>query len=239
MPLTNAFAPSGNLSKVHIEAYSDESYDQMAGTFDVLYNPATYDLEYKNEFDTDRPENATDSLPLFKSAKGKELQLELLWDATGASFTGNESEFTLIRGEGHIENSIQRFLQLTFELQSSTHRPNFLKISWGTLLFQGVLVSAKVSYSLFASDGKPLRAKVACSFMSHKALEEQAAEAQRNSPDLTHYRVSNGTDSLGYETFLIYGNPRFLYEVARVNKINNIRRRETARRIAFPPISKT
>lgn len=238
MGIENVFMPSGNLTKVHIEAYSDETYSQMVGTFDVLYNPNTYDVEYKNEFDTERPENATDSLPQFKSAKGKDLTIELLWDATGASHTGNEAEFALIRAEGHVEDSIQRFLRLTFELQSSSHRPNFLKVSWGTLLFQGVLTTAKVTYSLFAPDGKPLRAKVNCTFISHKALEEQAAEAQRNSPDLTHYVTVNGSDTLPYITFKIYNGIEHYIKIAEVNQLNNFRKLKQGTQLAFPPIEK-
>lgn len=239
MGLENVFIPSGNLTKVHIEAYSDDAYNSLVGAFDVLYNPNTYDVEYKNEFDTSRPENANDSLPQFKSAKGKDLVIELLWDATGASFTGIAEEFTRIRAEGHVEASIQRFLALTFELQADTHRPNFLKVNWGTLMFQGVLTSAKVTYSLFANDGKPLRAKMNCTFMSHRALEEQAAETQRNSPDLTHYLAVDGSLSLPSLSFKVYRDPKYYLEVAKHNRLNNFRSLKQGTRLAFPPIEKT
>lgn len=239
MAISQLFGALGNLEKLVIEVYKERDFSgSPTTTFNVLYNPNSYFLEYKNELDNETPMNATDSVREFKTSGGKELKLDLLWDATCTSYSGNSSFQADIEKDKTVQKVIDKFIDTCFNVKDDTHQPYFLKIHWGEFTFQGVLTSVKVTYSLFDNSGKPLRAHTDCTFSSYTSLVEQSNEQQNNSPDLTHHRVVEGDTPLPLMTFNIYKNDRYYLEVARANRINNFRSLKQGQSISFPPIKK-
>jgi len=239
MALSQLFGELGNLEKLIIDVYTTDNFSgSPVESFKVLYNPNTYFIEYKNELDNSAPANAADSVGQFKSSRGKELKLDLLWDATSASYSGNSAFQSDIQRDKTVHKVIEKFLDTCFKIKDDTHQPNYLKIHWGELTFQGMLTAVKVTYTLFDNTGKPLRAKTDCTFTSYTSLVEQSNELQRNSPDLTHYRNVEGNSPLPLMTYNIYKTDRYYLEVARANKLNNFRKLQQGQRISFPPIEK-
>ncbi|HMI05888.1 MAG TPA: hypothetical protein VK541_25600 [Pedobacter sp.] len=239
MSISQLLGELGNLEKLVIEVYTGRDYSgSPAETFNVLYNPNTYFIEYKNELDSETPVNATDSVRQFKTSGGKELKLDLLWDATSASYSGNSTFQADIQKDKTVHKVIEKFIDTCFKVKDDTHQPYFLKIHWGEFTFQGILTAVKVTYTLFDNTGKPLRAKTDCTFSSYTSLVEQSNEQQNNSPDLTHQRTVEGTTPLPLMTFNIYKNDRYYLEVARANRLNNFRKLKQGQQILFPPIEK-
>ena len=241
MALASIFGSLGELEKFTYEIYSDEGYQkQVGGAKTVLFNPSTFFEEYKNEFDKQASVNASDKNLKFKFSGGKDLKIQLLLDATGASTSGKSSMLEVIKAnpEKPLFELIKAFKADCYDIKGSEHKPNYLKLYWGTFKFQGVLTALKVTYTLFQSNGEPIRAKLDCTFASTTSLREQVSETAPESPDLTHYRTMESNTHLPLETDKIYKNDRMYLEVARVNKLNNFRRLKQGSNIHFPPIEK-
>lgn len=239
MALSQLHDRLGNLEKLVIDVYSDNNFSgSPVETFKVLYNPNSYFIDYKNELDNDAPVNAADGVGEFKSSRGKELSLDLLWDATSASYSGNSTFQADVQRDKTVHKVIDHFIESCFKIKEDTHQPNFLKIHWGELTFQGMLTAVKVTYTLFDNSGKPLRAKTDCTFTSYTSLSEQSNEQRRSSPDLTHYRKVEGDNSLPLMTYNIYKTDKYYLEVAKANQLNNFRKLKQGQNISFPPLAK-
>jgi hypothetical protein len=262
MALKDIFSPLGGLEKLKITAFTDDNYETSTETYVVMYNPTNYSQEVTNKW---IPEEglADGAQNQFKSNQSESVSFQFLFDATLTSPPGNDvpgdinlsylgdnqpnrdlisgtktNATDLIREDKHVDRAIQKFLEITQKIQSTTHSPNYLQINWGAFQFRGVLEKATINYKLFNSSGLPIRATVAASFKQSISRTEQAAEAGRTSPDLTHIRVVKSGDTLPIMCKRIYGSPEFYLEVAKVNQLKNFRRLKVGQELIFPPLAK-
>src|SRR3546814_19360438 len=88
-----------------------------------------------------------------------------------------------------VAEHIEDFKKKIIDFKGDIHRPYYLKIHWGTLLFKGVLTQIDIEYKVFTTDGTPIRAVAKCSFT--ESIEDHLREAIENkqSPDITHERT--------------------------------------------------
>jgi hypothetical protein len=95
---------------------------------------------------------------------------------------------------------LEIFKHQLLQYQGEIHRPYYLKIHWGTLLFKGVLTSLDIEYKLFSPDGTPLRAIAKCAFKGSIEESLRLAIENRMSPDITHKRIIKQGDTLALMT---------------------------------------
>ncbi|CAA0120194.1 Uncharacterised protein [BD1-7 clade bacterium] len=219
---------SGELVKMAIEAYKSIEYtaSDKIGEFEVLYNPASYSEKFEIEYDRKQAQGTSASEFKFSKIKPQDYSFDFIFDGTGVSGAGLD-----------VSTMVAEFLQLTYAFDGDMHRPPFCKLIWGHLVVRCVLLSATVNYTLFKPDGYPLRAKVQANFGTIEHEKRRTAIEAKNSPDLTHYRTVTGNDSLPLMTYRIYGDMSWYPEVARYNRITNIRRLNQGDIIAFPPLN--
>jgi nucleoid-associated protein YgaU len=215
----------GELKKLKIEAFSSIAYSEKVDEFTVMFNPATYVQKYEVEYEAGQGQGTTGSTQKFGKIKPQEYSFEFTFDGTGVSSDKKD-----------VADEIERFLAVTGKINSDTHRPLFLQISWGSLISRCVLKSAEITYSLFKPDGYPLRAKVRASFAENIDDTLRTAEEGKSSPDLTHYRVVKDGDTLPLMTYRIYRNSSYYLEVARLNNLTNFRKLEPGMTLRFPPL---
>jgi hypothetical protein len=263
MALKDIFSPLGGLEKMKITAFTDDTYETSKETYVVMYNPTTFSQEFKSKWIPE--EGLSDGKQYqFRTLESDSVTFEFLFDATAASppgkdvpgdinlnylgtnkpnldrISGNKvSAIDLINEDKHVDRAIRKFLDITQNIQSDTHKPNYLQINWGAFQFRGVLGAATVNYKLFNSAGLPIRATISANFDQSLSRQEQAAEAGRTSPDLTHIRVVNAGDTLPIMCKRIYGSTEFYLEVARVNNLKNFRKLEVGKEVFFPPLAKS
>lgn len=222
------------LKKLKIVAYSDSGFKNRITDipeFSTLMNPEHYTFNYKI-LQSEGQAQGTSSSPLgFINVAPEELELDFIFDRTGV-ITGAESI------EKGVIDDIENFKKVILEYNGQEHKPNYLIISWGSLLFKGSLTEMSVEFKLFKSDGTPIRAVAKAKF---KALVEEnlrAAKENNQSPDLTHYRIVKEGDTLPLMTFKIYGNSKYYLEVAKANNLTDFRKLKAGQRIFFPPLEK-
>lgn len=226
---------SGELTKLKIKAYSNETFSQEVanGEFNTLLNPESYRVNYKIEQNRTQAQGTSSASPRFNKTKPEDLQLEFFFDRTGV-VKGMEDE----SGEGIIEE-IEKFKKVVLDYNGNEHKPNYLIITWGSLLFKGSLTSLQITFKLFKPDGTPIRATANANFNGFIEDALRIARENNNSPDLTHIRIVNEGDTLPLMAYKIYGDPKYYLEVARVNKLVNFRKLSAGQKIFFPPVDKT
>jgi hypothetical protein len=236
---------SGELIKLRIKAYKDEQFSEEVadGEFRTLVNPNKYSFKYKIEQNDDQASGTSTSAPRFNKILPEDLSLEFIFDRTGvitdygAAGTSDDKTFK-DEGSGIIDD-IEKFKKVVFDYNGDEHKPNYLIISWGTLLFKGTLTEMDITYKLFKSDGTPLRATASAKFKGFVEDNLRVAKENNSSPDLTHIRMVKDGDTLPLMTFRIYGDSKYYLEVAKANNITNFRKLTVGRKIFFPPIVKT
>ncbi len=228
------------LAKMTISAFPNENYDdrEVLETFVMMYNPNTYSQQYKNNYVKPKVKGSTSTL-VFTHTEPETVTFEYLFDATGASLSGSSNIADQVLDDGSTDKVIRKFLEVTYRRSGNTHQPNFLKLRWGDFEFRGVLEGATVTHKMFSLDGNPIRSTVNCTFRKHTSLIEQAVEERRNSPDMTHYHLVKGGDTLHAIAYKAYGDPSFYLELARVNNLINFRKLTPGQRLVLPPVKKT
>jgi nucleoid-associated protein YgaU len=127
---------------------------------------------------------------------------------------------------------------VVLDYNGDEHKPNYVMISWGSLLFKGSLVEMSVEFKLFRSDGTPLRAIAKAKFKGFVEDDLRVAKENKNSPDLTHYRVVRAGETLPLMAYRIYGDSSYYLAVAKANGLSNFRNLQPGQEIYFPPIHK-
>jgi nucleoid-associated protein YgaU len=228
-----ATAPNqGGIVKLSIEAYQDPGFSTRvsdpANPFLVDINPAGYGQTMAVDYSQEDAAGGTGQSNSFNRDCGVSLTLDFVFDGTGAVAGASGRSVT---------DQIGALRRLGLQINSSTHEPNYLKLSWGTLLFKGRLQQLKIDYTLFAPDGSPLRAKVAATFIGfHENLDGRAAQ-NLNSPDMTHFVRVEGGDTLPLLAYRIYGDSAYAVDVARVNDLDGFRALAPGTALTFPPLS--
>ena len=218
----------GTLEKFLIKAYDKADYSgDPISQFESFINPNEITLAYELEWDAAQASGTTGSRMNFKKMKPGDLSLTFFLDGTGVN--GNVID---------VQEKVEEFQTVT-GYNGTIHRPNYLKVTWGTLQVKRcVLKSASIAYKLFKPDGVPLRAVITATFSDNSDDQTRVALAQDQSPDLTHVRMAKAGDSLPAMCFQIYGDPRYYLEVARANRIDNFRKLTPGTKVFFPPLTK-
>ena len=219
----------GQLEKLLVRAYSAPDYAEasLLDTFESYVNPNEITLAYEMEYDSAQGSGTTGSRMDFKKVKPGDLSLAFFLDGTGANGVKID-----------VQEQVEKFQTVT-GYNGDIHRPNYLKVAWGTLQVKRcVLKSASIAYKLFKADGTPLRATIAATFVDAVEDQTRVALAQDASPDLTHVRVLRAGESLAALCDQIYGRPELYPKVARANGLDGLRHLPAGTRVRFPPLAK-
>lgn len=221
-------ADSGTLEHMIIRAYStpDCSGDPI-GEFEAYVNPTELTMAFEIEYDEAQGAGTTQSRMNFKKMKPGDTSVAFFLDGTGAN--GRPLD---------VQQKVEEF-QTVCGYNGAIHRPNYLKIGWGTLTVKRcVLKSASVAYKLFKPDGVPLRAVITAVFVDSTDDQTRVAMSQDQSPDLTHVRLIRAGDRLPQLCQEIYGDPKLYVAVATANGLDDFRNLKPGSQIVFPPLEK-
>ncbi|NEQ54963.1 MAG: LysM peptidoglycan-binding domain-containing protein [Leptolyngbya sp. SIO3F4] len=231
-----------SLTKVQLTAYEDKALTKAFGEpFNLPINPEQLSQSFKVEYEKGQAQGSQQTDPKFKFTPPQELKLDFTLDGTGVVRV-NEQPGTFHQD---VTTQVQTLLNLTYVMNSSTHKPNYLRITWGNFpfnnrnVFDCLLSDLQINYTLFDADGKPLRAKVSATFCSYVEQDFRIREEGKESPDVTHRRKVTASDTLPLMTYDIYGDPSYYLAVAKVNGLVNFRKIAANTDLQFPPVEKT
>ncbi len=218
------------LTRLKIWAFTSEKFNETIGgkPFEVQANPQSFSINYSVEYGGNQAKGTSSFNPKWEKNPPRKLSFEILFDGTGA-----------IPGKPErVAVQINQLDSMLFKAQSKGHRPNYLQIEWGTLVFCCCLESMTVNYKLFAPNGDPLRASVNLSFQEVKRRELYIRELNAQSVDVTHAFTVGASDSLPLMAEKIYGNSLHYVSIAQANKLIQFRNLAVGKSIIFPPLKK-
>lgn len=218
--------------KLTVHAYSDKRLEKKTAEYVLPINPEQYAQTYKVDYDVQQSQGAQGVEGRFKSSAPEELQLDYIVDGTGTVYGYAQPGKT-------VPEQIEAFRKVVYDLEGAIHQPRYLKLISKDFRFDCILTELKVTFTLFDSEGMPLRAKLNCSFLNYKETERRVREEGKNSPDLTHRRTVKDGDNLPVLTNEIYDAPDFYLEVALANGLTNFRSLDSEMTLVFPPLAKS
>ncbi len=221
---------NASLIKLLIEGYKDAACSKfLTGSIKAVINPENYARNFNVRYEPSKEKGANAKTQIFTSMESSGFELDLIVDGTGV--------IPLDRGMT-VDSYIEKFKSIVYNYQGSEHRPNYLKITWGKVIFTGVCEKLNIRYTLFSPDGTPLRASIKITLLETVDFHTKIREAQKSSPDLTHIRTVNAGDSLPLLSYQIYGDSSYYMEVARANGLSSFQAIKPGDQIYFPPLKK-
>jgi nucleoid-associated protein YgaU len=171
----------------------------------LRFNPTEYQLQKGNNF-AEIPIPGLEAPPLqFIRGAAEKLQLELLVD-TSDTLKDVRTEYT---------DQLRKLM----DIASKQHAPPIVRFNWGRQVFQGVIESLNITFTLFTQNGIPLRAKLAMVLKEYRSAKVQAKAIKKSSPNVEKaYTVKRG-DTLSSISGDVYKDPTQWRVLARANAI--------------------
>ncbi len=203
------------LKKAKLYIYGENKTEEV----EVMFNPTEYNLsESANYAETVVP--GIDG-PIMQYVAGnlQTLTLSLQLDTNERRVMKANHEVEVIASKS-VASVVRQITDLLY-IKGNLHRPPEVKFSWGDLNFYGVVTDVSQSYTMFTSDGTPVRAKLD---LTLKSVLDVAARKRRQpleSPDRTKRRTVTAGMQLWNLALEEYGDQEAWRIIAKANGIMN------------------
>lgn len=218
----------GKLAKMTIYAFENQDFSgNYKAEYTLQVNPAA--IKYRKEIANanKRPLGRQFLTPKYAGHKPIEFSFETILDGTG-----------VIEPVKDIVREMEKIETVIYNIDGDIHRPYYLKISWGSFVFKGVLNSLESEYTLFTPAGSPLRVKLTFSFTGYMDKLQAAKLENKQSPDLSRLITLKAGESIPYWCDKIYGDASYCTDIARYNHLAGFRNVEPGTTLMFPPLIK-
>ena len=221
----------GKLEKLKILAFKDDAFTRPCVTpfFPIFVNPESYTLNYSVMYNTEAANGSVGVSARFTKQDPVEFTFETWFDNTGI-LDG------LPRPDIYVDTEAYRSFLL--DLESDTHDMRHFMIIWGKMIFKGRVTALNIEYKLFKPDGTPIRALAKTTLKGSFSDLLRLAKSNLLSADLTHRRVVSAADTLPNLCYEIYGSPKYVTQVAKVNRLTSFRHLQLGQELVFPPFEK-
>ena len=195
--------------------------------FPVQFNPTEHTLNKGAQFAVIPIPGLDQPILQFVRGQTETLSLDLFFDST---------EDGMGPGSTPVTKKTDKFYEL-IKIDRESHALPILRFMWGQEGFAGanfdgnwssqarangfqcVVESIKQRFTLFSSEGTPLRAVLSVSLREYQSLENQIQRINFNSPDHTHVYVVQRADTLAHIAALKYDDPRQWRAIADQNRL--------------------
>jgi Contractile injection system tube protein/LysM domain len=210
------------LEKAYLQAL-DVNGNPKGERINVLFNPAEYSIQKSNQFAETPLLGLPTPIRQFTSGGAETLTLDLFFD------TYEQGEDVRLYTE-----KVAGLLKIDPDL----HAPPTLKFIWGKLDFKCVLEQVTKKFTMFLSDGMPVRATLSVSFKEYKTIQEQLPSRPLQSADRTKRRIVKEGDSLWLIAAQEYDDPALWRPIAHENDIVNPRVLLPGMELTIPPLER-
>jgi LysM repeat protein len=211
-------ATSSKLKKAFIQIL--DAQGKIKEEVPVLFNPTEYSMEKSNEFASVNIPGLESPMLQFSRGNLETLSMDLFFD----SYEENKD----------VRDYTTKITDL-LKIDPDIHAPPILRFVWGSLNFTCVLSRVTKKFTMFRSDGIPVRATLSVTFNEYRT-EVSSREKPLHSSDRTKTCTIKQGDSLWAIAAREYGDPAFWRHIADKNRIANPRALEIGRAIIIPPL---
>jgi len=147
-------------ARIHVLKGAGETSTDVESYIDVCFNPKEYSLEKSVEWDaekafTDAPQ------PEFKAPKPMTLSVTLQFDTYEERTSVRDKWVRQIEKLTMMTKQFDKDGKTASKTDKQKFRPPTILFIWGRFTFKGVVESLSQKYTMFLSDGTPVRAECA------------------------------------------------------------------------------
>lgn len=181
--------------------------------FFVHFNPEEYSVNKDNNLAVQGIPGLSGPIIQFVNGNLRTLEMELFfdtWDTPSFAKADVRKVYT------------DKFVGL-MEIDPELHTPPLLLISWASLQFSCVLARVNQKFTMFDTDGKPVRARLTCSFNEVIDPEQEAREVSRQTADFSKVHVVTQGERLIDIADALYDDPEAWRPIAIANALDDPR----------------
>lgn len=181
----------------------------------VQFNPSEYQISNSVQYAEKTAPGLDGAVSQFVAGSNAVLNLTLYFDTYEPPGLNGSGE-----GGTDVTLTTGRIISL-LDIEGSLHRPPQVTFSWGSIQFKGIVTEVKESYTMFLSDGKPVRAKLDLTIKSVFDAKEGKRQHPFESPDRTKYRRVRQGEQLWNYAYEEYGDPAAWKSIAIENGLRH------------------
>lgn len=228
-------ATSGKPVKAYI--YNEDKSQKVV---DCLFNPTEYSFTKSNSW---APGNILGrDLPLvnFQGGGSTSLNVSLLFDTLTLPPPGGDQSKHPADVRDYTEK-VFNLMQVDPSLkdsQSQTGRPPRVSFRWGTAwTFKAVITSITQRFTLFTSDGKPVRATLDVTFQQVEQEGTYPPQNPTSGGEAQKVHIVGPRETIDGIAFVEYGDSRHWRLIADHNRLDNPMRLHPGQKLAIPPLA--
>jgi hypothetical protein len=195
---------------------------------EVMFNPEEYTLNKDNNFASQSVPGLSSPLLQFVNGNLRTLEMELFFD-TYLPITTDGPPPRDVRSE------TEQIIKL-MKIDSDLHAPPVLRFTWASLELRCVLARVSQKFQMFLDDGRPVRARLSCTFNEFIDEEREAKEIPRLTADYSKAHTVIEGETLANVAFKFYGNPQFWRPIAIANRLVDPRALEVGQVLRIPAL---
>ncbi len=186
---------------------------------DVCFNPKEYSLEKSVEWDADKA-FADAPVPEFKAPKPMTLSVTLQFDTYEERVNVRDKWVRSIEKLAFMKQQLPKDGTKSSKSEKQKYRPPVILFVWGRFSFKGVIESLSQKYTMFLSDGTPVRAECALKIRNVvDAFVDKGSEQTFSKQLRTRSVPVNANDRLDLIAAKELGDPGRWPEIAALNDI--------------------
>jgi hypothetical protein len=230
------FPDNFKLTKLKIEAFDEaERVLPAKKTFYAMFNPDSLSHEFSRSFAAAQNVNGAPQPPTGGQIQPGTLKLKLLLDGSGTTEMGAFDVFEPAKKS--VDERIEDFLALAFDIDGNSHEQNFLQLHYGNISIDCRLSRVTVNQQSFDRQGNTMRAELDIELVHDATASMEARRIHFTSPDVSHTLTVRAGDTLPLLTEQIYESDRHHIAVARWNGLDHLRSVDPGMNLLFPPLA--
>jgi len=188
-------------------------------TFVCQFNPDELSISTKGHFSTQERKGEDSPIIQYLGGQTSTVSLDLFFD-TSSSYEIGESMKKPVRKKAKDVSAYTNVLMDLVSIQGKLHRPPKVTFKWGSLILAGYVNDVKISYTMFETGGKPVRAKAGLTLIAPNIVGLDTKKVSPpESPDRTKCIVMTEDSSLWNIAGQEYGDSAYWREIAKANGI--------------------
>jgi hypothetical protein len=196
-------------------------------SYSLMLNPSQFKRSTKVVYNKTYPPGKQGTTK-FKFIEPEILNFSFIIDGTGVA-----GKFT----DSWVVNNINELRKVVYDYDQKLNEPSRVRIIWGTEKYYARLTSMETNYTMFTSDGKPLRAALSMTFETFVDEEHESAITDRSGDQQCIHTVKQ-EDNLPNICMEYYGdNTDYTAEVARYNNLPSLNNLPPNGKLVLPPVA--
>ena len=219
------------MGKMTITAYTDENFSsEHKSALELPISPGKFKFTKGIRYAEDKQLGSLNGSNVYVRYQPEALYFECLFDMTNAIEDNDEKK--------PVRDLVSNLEERLYHYNSEGHRPSFIKVQYGDILFFGQLKSLETEYTIFDQEGIPLRAELKVTLTGYCSQKEEKKRFTKRSPDVSRLITLKEGQTLAALCDEVYGDPLLVGEVARLNNLSGYRNVPSGTKILLPMLKK-